>query len=188
MYGQGGAGGAGYGGGYNTGVSPEVQQWFNTVDRDHSGHINAPELKAALVNGQGKNFSDTACSLMIGMFDHDKTGTIDVNEFQQLYTYINQWLNVFRTYDRDQSGHIEEDELGQALQQMGFRFSPNFIQFLISKSDLQGHKQISVDQFIVCCVQIQRFTEAFRKRDHEMKGVITLNFEDFLTIALDCST
>jgi hypothetical protein len=45
-----------------------------------------------------------------------------------------------------------------ALQQMGFRFSPEFIKFLISKSDLQNHKHMSVDGFIVVCVQIQRFT------------------------------
>ncbi|KAJ3640146.1 hypothetical protein Zmor_003462 [Zophobas morio] len=171
-----------------TGVSPDVQQWFNTVDKDRSGQINWEELQGALINGQGKNFSESACKLMIGMFDRDKTGTIDVNEFQQLFTYINQWLAVFKNYDRDQSGHIEESELAQALQQMGFKFSPEFIKFLIAKSDLQHHKQISVDQFIVLCVQIQRFTEAFRVRDKELKGVITIAFEDFLSVAINCST
>lgn len=45
-----------------------------------------------------------------------------------------------------------------ALHQMGFRFSPEFIKFLVTKSDLQNHKHMSVDQFIVVCVQIQRFT------------------------------
>lgn len=190
------------------GVNPEVQQWFNAVDRDRSGAINAKELQAALVNGQGKNFSDSACALMIGMFDHDKSGTIDVNEFQQLYAYINQWLTVFRTYDRDQSGNIEEAELAQgkylhftkiltsnqlisihpALQQMGFRFSPDFITLLIKKSDLQSHRVMTVDQFIVVCVQIQKFTEEFRKRDTNMAGTITIGFEDFLGLALNCST
>jgi len=47
------------------------------------------------------------------MFDHDKSGTIDIQEFQQLYNYINQWIATFRTYDRDNSGHIEESELSQ---------------------------------------------------------------------------
>lgn len=64
-----GAGGGhpgGYPGGY-PGVSPEIQGWFNAVDVDKSGKISAKELQAALVNGQGKSFSDTACSLMIGM-------------------------------------------------------------------------------------------------------------------------
>ena len=45
-----------------------------------------------------------------------------------------------------------------ALQQMGFRFSPEFIKFLIARCDLQNHKHMSVDQFIVICIQIQRFT------------------------------
>lgn len=47
------------------------------------------------------------------MFDHDASGTIDITEFEKLYGYINQWLAVFKTYDRDQSGHIEEQELSQ---------------------------------------------------------------------------
>lgn len=75
-----------------------------------------------------------------------------------------------------------------ALSQMGFRFSPQFIQFLVSKSDPATHKEVSVDQFIVLCVQIQRFTEAFRVRDQQQNGTITISFEDFLGVALNCST
>ncbi|XP_058835844.1 peflin [Topomyia yanbarensis] len=170
------------------GVSPEIQNIFRNVDKDASGKINAKELQAALINGRGDHFSDTACTLMIGMFDQDRSGTIDIYEFDKLYTYINQWLQTFKTYDRDASGHIEEGELAQALSQMGFRFSPQFIQFLIAKNDPVQRKEISVDQFIVTCVQIQRFTEAFRARDSEQKGVITIGFEDFLNIALTTST
>ncbi|KAK7791110.1 hypothetical protein R5R35_013686 [Gryllus longicercus] len=182
----GGQPGSGYPGG-QPGVGPEVQQWFAAVDRDRSGRICASELQAALVNGHGKNFSETACRLMIGMFDHDKSGTIDVQEFQMLYNYINQWLATFRSYDKDGSGNVEEHELSQALHQMGFRFSPQFVKFLIEKSDTQNHKYMSVDQFIVTCVQIQRFTEAFRTRDKEMKGIISISFEDFLGVALSCN-
>ncbi|XP_005183754.1 peflin [Musca domestica] len=197
MYGdpQGGAGGYAQGytappGAYppqNSEIAPEVQQWFNMVDRDRSGKINCTELQAALANGKGQSFSETACKLMISMFDNDASGTIDINEFEKLFNYINQWLTVFKTYDRDSSGHIDEAELYQALTQMGFRFSQEFIQFLIKKNDPQNHKEVSVDQFIVLCVQIQRFTEAFRQRDTQQNGTITIGFEDFLTIAIGCS-
>nr|CAD7462184.1 unnamed protein product [Timema tahoe] len=95
-------------------IDPKIQQWFSTVDSDHSGVISAKELQAALVNGQGKHFSDTACRLMIGMFDEDQTGTINLLEFQLLFNYINQWLGTFKSYDQDGSGHIEEKELSQA--------------------------------------------------------------------------
>lgn len=57
---------------------------------------------------------------MIGMFDKDKTGTINVQEFEQLYAYINQWLTVFKNYDKDQSGSIEENELVQGKEVLFF--------------------------------------------------------------------
>jgi Ca2+-binding EF-hand superfamily protein len=170
-----------------SGANPEVQQWFSTVDRDGSGRITATELQSALANGQGGTFSDTACKLMIGMFDKEKNGTINVTEFQALYNYINSWLGVFRGFDHDNSGSIQESELNAALTQMGYRLSPEFIQFLIKKSDLRGHQSITIDQFIVLCVQIQRFTEAFRTRDTDQTGSITIGFEDFLGVALSCS-
>lgn len=70
---------------------------------------------------------------------------------------------------------------------MGFRFTPEFINFLVKKSDPQNNKEVSVDQFIVLCVQIQRFTEAFRQRDTQQNGTITIAFEDFLSVAIGCS-
>ncbi|XP_065341840.1 peflin-like [Cloeon dipterum] len=176
----------GYPGGY-PGVSPEIQGWFQAVDSDRSGKISALELQAALVNGQGRTFSDTACALMIGMFDRDKSGTIDMMEFQQLFGYINQWLSAFKGFDRDNSGFIDESELTQAFMQMGYRFSPDFVKFLVAKSDPATKNKVSVDQFIVICVQIQRFTEAFKTRDTEMRGVINIGYEDFMTIALSAS-
>lgn len=69
---------------------------------------------------------------------------------------------------------------------MGFRFSPDFISFLSKISDPREGK-ISVDNFIVLCVKMQRFTEAFRARDTQQNGTVTIGFEDFLNVALSCS-
>lgn len=69
---------------------------------------------------------------------------------------------------------------------MGFRFSQEFVNFLAKRSDPKGGK-ISVDNFIVLCVQLQRFTEAFRARDTQQNGTVTIGFEDFLQVALSCS-
>lgn len=47
-------------------VSPEVQQWFMSVDRDRSGRISALELQQALVNANWSHFNAETCRLMIG--------------------------------------------------------------------------------------------------------------------------
>ncbi len=47
------------------------------------------------------------------MFDRDRSGTINVYEFGDLFRYINQWKGLFESIDRDRSGYIEFAELQQ---------------------------------------------------------------------------
>lgn len=61
------------------------------------------------------------------MFDKDRSGHINVEEFEKLYTYINQWLAVFKTYDTDQSGNIEEKELSNGMEIINLYFTYNNI-------------------------------------------------------------
>ena len=47
----------------------------------------------------------------VAMFDRDRSGSIELHEFQALWTYIGQWRQVFDQYDRDRSGAIDGSEL-----------------------------------------------------------------------------
>lgn len=119
---------------------------------------------------------------MITLFDKDNTASINLHEFGQLFNFINQWTQVYRSYDRDNSGTIDENELNTALQQMGYRLSPQFVSYLVSKFSPRMRK-ITLDNFIVSNIQLRKLTEAFKGRDREMKGVITISYEDFITLA-----
>ena len=48
---------------------------------------------------------------LIGMFDHDNSGAIEFNEFQALWQYVTDWQRTFRSYDQDNSGTIDREEL-----------------------------------------------------------------------------
>lgn len=69
-----------------------------------------------------------------------------------------------------------------AFTQMGFNFSESFTKNLTSRSS--DRKEVTVDEFIVLCITIQRLTEAFRVRDSQQNGVINIGFEDFLNVVL----
>ena len=54
-----------------------------------------------------------------GMFDRDHNGTINFQEFGALWKYIQDWQTTFRSYDRDNSGAIDQNELKTALTSFG---------------------------------------------------------------------
>lgn len=121
--------------------------------------------------------------LMMGMFGKKNSSTMNINECSELLHYINQWKITFQRFDKDESGYIEYNELMLAFQHMGYRFSPTFVQNLLSKYD-SGDEKLTLDQFILVCVRIQSLTDGFRLRDHAKQGAVVLQYEDFIGLAL----
>ncbi|KAK7085346.1 peflin or Penta-EF hand domain-containing protein 1 [Halocaridina rubra] len=162
-------------------IDPNVASWFRAVDQDNSGEISAAELRVALQNGNWSQFTEEACNFMISMFDKNHSGTINLQEFGQLFAFVNEWIENYQRYDQDKSGTICEKELHMALQQMGYRFSSQFVGFLISKYSPRA-RVLTLDNFILINIKLRNLTEAFRSQDHDMKGVVTINYEQFLNM------
>jgi len=181
-YGAPPAGAPGYGA--PPSVDPQVQQWFSSVDQDRSGRITAVELQKALVNTNWSNFNQETCRLMIGMFDKDFSGTIDMYEFQALWHYIQQWKATFDRFDSNRSGSIEGQELHQAFATMGYNVSPQFVQTVVVKFDHFGRRALTLDNFIQACVMLKNLTDMFKQRDTAMAGRVNLSYEDFMCMAV----
>ena len=120
----------------------------------------------------------------LGMFDRDHSGTIDFQEFAQLWAYIQQWKGAFDMYDRDRSGNIEHGELLSALNHMGYRLSPEFVKLACTRYSRELPNAVKLDDFIQCCVQLKVLTDVFRQRDTNSSGVINIDYENFMTMAI----
>ncbi|KAK9294431.1 hypothetical protein QLX08_010952 [Tetragonisca angustula] len=153
---------------------------FQRVDKDRSGAITAEELQQALSNGTWTPFNPETVRLMIGMFDKNQKGTVSFEEFGALWKYVTDWENCFRSFDRDNSGTIDRNELKTALINFGYRLSDQIIDTLIRKYDRAGRGTIYFDDFIQCCVVLYTLTSAFRQLDTDLDGVITIHYEQFL--------
>lgn len=153
---------------------------FAKIDKDHSGSITADELQQALSNGSWTPFNPETVRLMIGMFDRDNSGAIEFNEFEALWQYVTDWQRTFRSYDQDNSGTIDRQELKTALTNFGYRLSERMYTLLITKFDRSDKGSINFDDFIQCCLILQILTNAFRSRDRNLNGWITIGYEDFL--------
>nr|XP_036871430.1 programmed cell death protein 6 isoform X2 [Manis javanica] len=92
---------------------------FQRVDKDRSGVISDSELQQALSNGTWTPFNPVTVRSIISMFDRENKAGVNFSEFTGVWKYITDWQNVFRTYDRDNSGMIDKNELKQALSDCG---------------------------------------------------------------------
>ncbi|XP_064399064.1 peflin-like [Halichondria panicea] len=193
----GGAGGSyGGSGGYGApqsgggGMSPQDQElmsWFQAVDKDQSGKITALELREALVNSNWSHFNAETCRLLIGMFDKNNDGTIDFYEFAALWKYVKDWKSCFNKFDKDGSGNIDAGELQQALVSFGYQLSMDFCTLCTRLFDRGDMHTMKFDDFIQCCVMLRSLTESFKKQDTNRSGVININYEQFLELAIDNS-
>uniref|UniRef100_A0A8C8DXB8 Programmed cell death protein 6 n=1 Tax=Oryzias sinensis TaxID=183150 RepID=A0A8C8DXB8_9TELE len=143
---------------------------FQRVDKDRSGVISDSELQQALSNA---------------MFDRENKGGVNFNEFAGVWKYITDWQNIFRTYDRDNSGFIDKNELKQALTGFGYRLSDQFYGTLIDKFDRQRKGQVAFDDFIQCCIVLQRLTDVFRRYDTDQDGWIQVSYEQYLSMVFN---
>jgi Ca2+-binding EF-hand superfamily protein len=73
-------------------------------------------------------FNPETVRLMISMFDRDKSGTITFDEFGSLWRYVTDWQETFKSFDRDNSGNIDKNELQTALSSFGdhLHLKPHF--------------------------------------------------------------
>lgn len=169
--------------------------FFERVDRDQSGAINAAELQAALSNGTWSPFNPETVRLMIGkyvficasgdvkfldfpgMFDKSGTGQVTFEDFGALWKYVADWQNCFRSFDKDNSGNIDRDELKNALITFGYRLSDGLINTLVRKFDRYGRGTILFDDFIQCCVILYvsmffcnlKFYKSVYKNSHDVE-------------------
>ncbi|KAF2118597.1 hypothetical protein BDV96DRAFT_570238 [Lophiotrema nucula] len=154
---------------------------FGAVDKDASGALTEAELRTALVNGDWSPFDPHTVRMMIRMFDTDRSGSINFDEFCGLWGFLIAWRGLFDRFDKDHSGTISFQEFNEALVAFGYRLSTQFVTLLYRTYDRRGENAISFDLFVQACISLKRMTDVFKKYDEDRDGYITLSFEEFLT-------
>ncbi|KAF4308951.1 putative peflin protein [Botryosphaeria dothidea] len=154
---------------------------FGAVDKNRSGQLSEKELGSALVNGDWTSFDAHTVRMMIRMFDTDRSGTINFDEFCGLWAFLAAWRTLFDRFDTDRSGAISFNEFSDALVAFGYRLSPQFVTLLFRTYDRRGQNAIGFDLFVQACISLKRMTDVFKKYDEDRDGYITLSFEEFLS-------
>ena len=161
-------------------------KWFQAADVNHTNHLSATELKKILVeDAKWTTFSHEQCALLISLFDVENGLKIDLNQFQQLFAFLEQWKTTFDLYDTDHSKMIDKKELGNALVKMGYKMSKETVKAIFTKySRMSSSHKMTFDSFITACIHLRKMTTAFKVRDANNSGYATYIYDDIIRFCM----
>jgi Ca2+-binding EF-hand superfamily protein len=131
--------------------------------------------------------------MMIRMFDTDRSGSVNFDEFwylsplhssphihlshhsSGLWGFLSAWRGLFDRFDADHSGSISYAEFNEALVAFGYRLSQGFVGLLYQTYDRDRRNALSFDLFVQACISLKRMTDVFKKYDEDRDGYITLS-------------
>jgi len=168
----------------------ECFAWFHAVDQDGNGHISAEELRGALFNNGGLSFSMTTVEYLIGIFDRDGSGGIGFEEFEPLWNYMNQWRQMFESFDANNDGTIDANELSGALAHYNLHVGPPILNMLVKKYGITRSRnlhpthppriQMDLDHFVCACVVVRQMCDLYDKCIVGGPGQTQISRDDFL--------
>uniref|UniRef100_A0A665T1M2 Calpain-2 catalytic subunit n=1 Tax=Echeneis naucrates TaxID=173247 RepID=A0A665T1M2_ECHNA len=119
-------------------------------------------------------FGLTTCRNMVNLLDKDGSGKLGLVEFKVLWTKIENFLNIYRQKDVDNSGTMSSTEMRTAVEEAGFSLNNPLHQVLVarySESDLT----IDFDNFVGCLVRLETMFNMFSSLDKDASGSIELS-------------
>ncbi|XP_063920494.1 calpain-B-like isoform X5 [Zophobas morio] len=128
---------------------------------------------------KARGFSKDVCRSMIAMLDTDRTGKLNFEEFEKLWTSIRVWKNVFLKFDRNNSGTLTGFELREALSSAGYTINNNILNILMHR---YGNKdgEIEFDDFIMCAVKLKIMIELFKEIASPTTNNATFSLDDWI--------
>merc|ERR1719398_346472 len=131
----------------------ELREAFNLFDTEHSGTIDARELKAAL-RALGFEVKKEDVRRMLSDVGKDPTQPIDFNDFQEMMRGRMPDKNsraeidkVFALFDEDETGKISFRNLKRIAQELGESLTDEELNEMIEEADRDGDGLINPDEF-----------------------------------------
>jgi programmed cell death protein 6 len=156
----------------------QLQQFWARADRDKSGSISAAELASLPLPGQsqygGKPIGPAVATSLIGLFDADKSGHIEWNEFTALFGWLNAMTTAFARADADHGGTLDAREIGGAIRGAGFEVS-DFVLGKYFHKYSYGRQELNFLQYMLCVADLAKIRSVFAWHDTNREGKIDLD-------------
>lgn len=139
-------------------LSPEqikmYKEAFSVFDKNGRGLISTKELGVVL-RSLGQNPTEAELTDLIAEVDQDGNGEIDFNEFLLMMAKrskdaetMEQALEAFRVFDKNNKGVISLNDLKNILQNLGEKLTPAEVDALLVDVQLNGNNEFDYREFV----------------------------------------
>uniref|UniRef100_A0A3B4VJT7 Calpain-2 catalytic subunit n=1 Tax=Seriola dumerili TaxID=41447 RepID=A0A3B4VJT7_SERDU len=104
----------------------------------------------------------------------DGSGKLGLLEFKVLWTKIENYLNIYRQKDVDNSGTMSSTEMRTAVEEAGFSLNNPLHQVLVARYS-EPDLTIDFDNFVGCLVRLETMFNTFNTLDKDDSGTVELN-------------
>ncbi|ESW09296.1 hypothetical protein PHAVU_009G116000 [Phaseolus vulgaris] len=161
-----------------------LQEWFDRVDSEKSGNITAVQLKEALAVGN-LQFPLSVVHQMIRMYDFDRNGTMNFQEFVALNNFLLKVQHAFSDLERGR-GFLVPDDVFEALVKIGFKLDSPAFYSVCESFDQSKNGRLRLDDFISICIFLQSARNLFNSFDTAKQGRVTLDLNQFVYCTANC--
>merc|ERR1712160_142232 len=123
----------------------EIKEAFDLFDTDSSGAISVSELTSAM-KSLGFDVKHAVVFQMIAELDADGSGEIEFEEFLDKNSR-EDIERVFKLFDSDRTGEVSLDNMKRVAKELGEDISPQELQEIIQRADLDGDGALTMDDF-----------------------------------------
>lgn len=165
-------------------ATENLREWFNRVDSEKTGSITATQLKTTLAVGN-LEFPLSIVQQMIRMYDFDKNGTMNFQEFVALNKFLLKVQQAFADLERGR-GFLVPDEVYEGLVKIGFSLDSPAFYTVCESFDQKKNGRFRLDDFISLCIFIQSARNLFNSFDTAKQGRVTLDLNQFVYCTANC--
>ncbi|KAF7688289.1 hypothetical protein HF521_014295 [Silurus meridionalis] len=170
-------------------VDPHFQTLFKQIAGNDS-EISAVELQKILdkivsqrTDLKTDGFTIDTCRHIVSLLDKDGNGTLGLMEFHAFWLKLQNYVEIFKRHDTDNSGTISSHELRDALNKAGFQLNTHVLEVIVLRySDPQS--AVDFDSFVGCAIRLELLFVMFNKFDKNKTGKIELDIMQWLCLAL----
>ncbi|XP_052768916.1 uncharacterized protein LOC128209102 [Mya arenaria] len=131
----------------------DITELFMMFDKDGDNKIEQAELKTLLRVVYKTNPDERMVEEQLHKFDTDRSGTIDLEEFKQLYHSMpykpkgRKLRHMFDEYDANGDGDLSIEEVKQFLGSLGAKCSDKLVKKLMKEVDVNDDGRVDFREF-----------------------------------------